>query len=58
MVCIYGLQYTNFLKLSDKKSVIVSTVIPIRVSGKQGNIKAGPVLTRIPHSSGPRSSIN
>lgn len=58
MVCIYGLQYTNFLNLSDKKSVIVSTAIPIHVSGEQEKIKAGPVLTRLPHSSGPRSSIN
>ena len=28
------LQYTNFLSLSDKESVIVRTIIPVYVSGK------------------------
>ena len=36
----YCLQYTNFLSLSDKESVIVSTMISVRTSGKHGEIKA------------------
>ena len=37
------LQYTNFLNLSDKKSVKVSFDFPIHASGKQEEIKAAPV---------------
>ena len=38
----YYLQYTNFPSLSDKESV--SSLIPVHGSGKQGGIKAMPVL--------------
>ena len=40
----YCLQYTNFLSLSDKESVIVSTMISVRNPGKHGEIKAAPVV--------------
>ena len=33
------LQYTNFLSLSDKESVILSGVIPVYIPGKPGEIK-------------------
>ena len=36
---------------SDKESVIVSTVIPAHISGKQEEIKTMSVLTRLPISS-------
>ena len=44
----YYLQYTNFLSLIVKESVIASAVIPVHVLGKQGGIKAAPVLTKPP----------
>ena len=44
----YYLQYTNFLSLIVKESVIASAVIPVHVLGKQGGIKAAPVLTKCP----------
>lgn len=37
----YYLQYNNFMSLSDKESVIVSTVIYIHALGRQGEIKQG-----------------
>ena len=40
------LQYTSFLSLSE--SVTVSAVIPVHASGKQGDIKAAPVLSGLP----------
>lgn len=43
------LQYTNFLSLSDKESVIVRAVILIRASGKQGEVRAMSFLTKFPH---------
>ena len=43
----YYLQYTNFLSLNNKESVIVSAVIRVHASGKQEEIKAVPVLTRL-----------
>ena len=39
------LQCTNFLSLGNKESVIVSTVIPVDASGKQGEIEVATVLT-------------
>ena len=44
----YYLQYTNFLSLIVKESVIASVVIPVHVLEKQGGIKAAPVLTKPP----------
>ena len=44
------LQYTNFLSLSDKESVIVSPVIAVHTSRKKGGIKTVSVLTRLPSS--------
>ena len=41
----YYLRYINFLSLIIKEPVIVSAVIPVHVSGKQGGIKEPPVLT-------------
>ena len=37
----------QLLSLTDKESVIVSTVIPTHPSGKQGEIKSAQVLTRV-----------
>ena len=48
IVRAYYLQYTNFLSLIVKESVIASAVIPVHVLGKQGGIKAAPVLTKPP----------
>ena len=55
MVCQSDLKYlpqtlllANFLSLSNKESVIVSDVISFHASGKQGEIKAVPVLVRFP----------
>ena len=36
----YYLQYANILSLSNKESVVVSAVIPVHASGKQGEIKS------------------
>ena len=49
----FYLAYTNFLSLSDKKSVILSIAIDIHATGKQGKIKAVPVLTKLVRSLGP-----
>ena len=43
----YNLQYTNFLSLSDKESVIVSRVITVHSLGKKGEIKTVSVSTRL-----------
>ena len=48
----YYFQYTNFLGLSENELMIAIAVIPVNVSGKQGEIKA-PVLTRLSHSLDP-----
>ena len=42
-----NLQHTNFLILSNKDLVIESTVVPVHVLGKQEEIKAVSVLTRL-----------
>ena len=42
------LQYTNFLRLSDKESVIVSPAITVHTLRKKGEIKSVPVLPRLP----------
>ena len=44
------LQYINFLSLSDKESVIVSSVFPVHTSWKKGEIRTAPFLTRRPSS--------
>lgn len=49
----YYLRYINFLSLIIKEPVIVSAVIPVHVSGKQGGIKEPPVLTKLPSFIGP-----
>ena len=41
----YYLQYTNFLRLSDNKSVIVSAGIPAHTSVKQEEIKTVSLVT-------------
>ena len=41
------LQYTKFLTLSDKESAIVSALIPVHASEKQGEIKVVPILIRL-----------
>ena len=43
----YYLQYTNFLSLNNKESVLVSAVIHVHASGKQEQIKAVSVPTRL-----------
>lgn len=47
------LLYINFLGLSHKGGVILSAVTPAHASGKQGDIKAALVLTKLPRSLGP-----
>ena len=44
------LQYTNFLSLSNKESVIVSLVITVHTLKKKGEIKTVSVLTRLTNS--------
>ena len=46
-ICIrdYYLQYTNFLSLSDKESVIVSPVITVYALRKKGEVKTMSLLT-------------
>ena len=46
----YYLQYTNFLNLSDKETITVSTVISVHTLEKQEEIKTVSVLTRLPCS--------
>ena len=43
----YYLQYTNFLRLSDKESITVTTVISVHTSEKQEEIKTVSVLSRL-----------
>ena len=54
----YYLQYTNFLSLSNKESVIVSPVIIVHTLGKNGEIKIVSVLARRPSSLVPCSNLN
>ena len=54
----YSLKYTNFLSLKDAWSVIVSAVIPVYASGKQGNIKTMSFLTILSHLLGLCRSLN
>ena len=51
------LQYTTFLGFSNKESVIKSTMISVHTSAKHEEIKAAPVVTRLPPSLGPRCSV-
>ena len=44
----FYLQYTNFLSLTDKESVIVSAVIPAHNTEKQEEIKTVSFFTTIP----------
>ena len=46
----YYLQYTNFLSLSDKETIIVSIVISVHTLEKQQEIKTVSILTRLPCS--------
>ena len=46
----YYLQYNNFLSLSDKESVIVSSVITVHALRKKGEIETVSFLTKL-HSS-------
>ena len=46
----YYLQYTNFLSLSNKESVIVSPLITVHTLRKNVEIKTVSVLTRRPSS--------
>ena len=54
----YYLQYTNFLSLSNKESVIVSPVITAHTFWKNGEIKTVFVLTRRPNSLVPWRNLN
>ena len=54
----FFLQYTNFLRLSEKESAIMRCVTPVHVSEKQGDIKTASILTILPHSLGPRRWLN
>ena len=42
----YFLQYTNFLSLSNKESVIVSPIITVHTLRKKGEIQTVSVVTR------------
>ena len=44
------LQYTNFLSLTDKESVIASPVIAVHTLRKKGEIETVSVFTRLPSS--------
>ena len=46
----YYLQYTNFLSLRNKESVIVNPVIPVYTLRMEKEIKTVPVLSRLPFS--------
>ena len=46
----YYMQYTNFLRLSNKESVIVSPLITVHTLRKNVEIKTVSVLTRRPSS--------
>ena len=50
---VYYLQQNNFLNLSVRDSVNVSTVIPAQTFGKQGEIKTVSGITGLLHSLGP-----
>ena len=44
------LQYSNFMSLSDRESVIVNAVIPVLALGKHGEITTASVQTRLAYS--------
>ena len=46
----YYLQYTNFLSLSDKGSMIVSPVTTVHTLRRKGEVKTVPVITKVPSS--------
>ena len=46
----YYLQYGNLHSLSDKDPIIVSAVIPVYASRKQGEVETVSIFTRLPHS--------
>ena len=52
------LYYTDFLSLSDKESVILSTFIPVYTLRKKTEIKTVSVLTRLPCSLVPWWRLN
>ena len=54
----YYLQYTNFLSLSDKKSVIVSLAVTVQTLSDKEENKSVLVLTRLPSSLVPSCSLN
>ena len=46
----YYLQYTNFLSLSDKGSMIVNPVTTVHTLRRKGEIKKVPFITKVPSS--------
>ena len=52
------LQYTNFLSLSDKGSMIVSPVTTAHTLRRKGEIKTVPVITKVPSFQIPWRSLN
>ena len=46
----YYLQYTNFLSLSDKGSMIVNPVTTVHTLRRKGEVKTVPVITKVPSS--------
>ena len=46
----YYLQYTDFLSLSDKGSMIVSPVTTVHTLRRKGEVKTVPVITKVPSS--------
>ena len=46
----FYLQYTNFLSLSDKGSMIVSPVTTVHTLRRKGEVKTVPVITKVPSS--------
>ena len=58
VISCYNLQYTNFLSLSNTLSVVMSAVIPVNASGKQGKIKTVSVLKTLSCFFGTCHSLN
>ena len=52
------LEYTNFLSMGNKESIIVSAIIPVHVLRKQGEIKAAPFFTKPRHWLGHCHNLN
>ena len=52
------MQYTNFLSLGDRESVVVSPAITVYTLIKKGESKTVSALTRLPSSLVPSRSLN